>query len=731
MLPLDRRTFIKATGGLMVSFAIAHAQTSSAAEASIGRKISKSEVDGFIAIAKNGHVTLYVGKVDMGTGVRTALGQIAADELDIPMDRLTVICGDTKLTPDQGQTVGSQTIELAGPEVRLAAATARQTLLALASKQLRVPVELLSTENGEVRSTSGNQKVRYAALIGDRNFSVPVDKNVRTKNPADYRLVGKSVSRVDIRDKVSAAYSYVQDVRVPGMLHGRVIHPTAIGAHVEGVDESSVQHIPGIVKVVRISDFVGVVALTEWGAIRATQALKVTWTGGGGLPGNEGLYEAVRNSPRAKEEVAKKTGDVDGALKTAAQSLKATYQFPMQTHGSLGPSCAVADVRQDQATIWSATQGPYELREQLAQMLGLDQEKVRVVYHEGSGSYGRNGAEDAASDAAILSRAIGKPVRVQWMRHDEHGWDPKGPPCIIDLEGGLDADGNIVAWHSEFWMLNRIPGSVPMLGASLAGLPQPDGFLEPGGVQGNAVPLYEIPNVRVLLHRLSQPIIRSSPIRSPGKVQNMFANECFMDELAAAAGADPLEFRLRTLSDKRGRAVLNKAAEIAGWTPRPSRRDRTAPVAEGRGLAYIGYGDGRRARVAAIADVTVDRNSGEIRVRRVVVVHDCGLIINPDGVKNQVEGSVIQTLSRTLKEELIFDRDRVTSTDWLSYPILTFPDIPEVEVHLIDQPNEPAVGAGEPTASIIPAMVGNAVFDAIGVRLRTAPFTPERVKAAT
>jgi nicotinate dehydrogenase subunit B len=481
-------------------------------------------------------------------------------------------------------------------------------------------------------------------------------------------------------------------------------------------------------QVVRIGNFLAVVAETEWGAIKASEKLKASWSAWEGLPEMDKLYQVVRDTPVAKDEITVNVGDPNPALAGSAKTLRATYEFAIQTHGSMGPSCAVADVRDGQATIWSASQAPHWLRRELAGLLAIDQSKIRVIYVDGSGCYGRNGHEDAAADAALLSRAVGRPVRVQWSRADEHGWDPKGPPTVVDLRGGLDTGGRVVAWQSEFWIpkLTAITDGVPLIAATLAGLPQ-KAAINPGNVFQNSAPPYAFTNAHATCHRLETTPLRPSWIRTPGRMQNTFANEAFMDELAAAAGADPIEFRLRHMNDQRGIAVLKAAAARARWAPRPS--PNKARSGAGRGVSYVKY-ENVRTYVAAVAEVEADRASGAIRVKRVVVAHDCGLIINPDGVKAQIEGNVIQTVSRTLKEEIKFNRSRVTSVDWATYPILTFPEVPDVEMELINRPQEPAWGAGEPAAAVVPSAISNAVFDAIGVRLRTVPFTPDRVKAA-
>jgi len=448
----------------------------------------------------------------------------------------------------------------------------------------------------------------------------------------------------------------------------------------------------------------------------------------------DGLYRYVRSTPIHNDEVTQNVGDAGAALAGAAKKVAATYEFAIQLHGSMGPSCAIADFRDGRLTVWSATQAPHWVRSDLATMLGLGPDNIRVIYVEGAGCYGRNGHEDAAADAAVLSRAVGRPVRVQWMRQDEHGWEPKGPPTLVDILGGLDGSGNVVAWQSEFWLprISAVTDGVPFIAATLGGLPHKKDAINPGRIFNDSAVGYAFPNAHAVVHWLETTPFRPSWIRSPGRMQNTYANEVFMDELAAAAGADPIEFRIRHLKDTRGVAVLRAAAARAGWIPRPSPHPGAgaAPSGFGRGMSYVKY-ENARTYVAAVAEVEADRRSGQIRVNRVVVAHDCGQIINPDGVRAQIEGCVIQTTSRALKEELKWDRSRVTSLDWVSYPILTFPEVPRVEIELIDRPAEPPWGVGEPAAAVVPSAISNAVFDALGVRLRTIPYTPERVKAAS
>lgn len=727
-----RRQFLRGSGALIVAFSLGGRATRALADAAPAAKATAADqVDSYLAVGPDGVVTVYTGKVDLGTGVRTALSQIAAEELDVPFDRVRLISGDTAVTPDQGPTWGSLSIQAGGMQIRQAAATARRALLDLAAQRLGVAPGALEVRYGVVRVAADPTKnVAYGELVGDREFNLKLDKAAPLKPPARYTIVGKPVPRVDIPAKVTGTFTYMQDVRVPGMLHARVVRPPAIGASLVSVDESSVRDVRGLRRVVRVDNFLAVVTDTEWGAIQAAQRLKATWSPWAGLPEQARLYEVVRATPVAKDEVTQAAGDAKGALASAGRTVAATYAFAVHTHGSIGPSCAVADVRDGRATVWSASQAPHWLRKQLADMLAMPESAIRVIYVDGAGCYGRNGHEDAAADAVLLSREMGAPVRVQWMRADEHGWDPKGPPTLMDLRAALDASGQVVAWQSEFWVprISAITDGVPLVAATLGGLQRKDA-INPGNVfQNSAVP-YAFPNAHVVVHRLETTPFRPSWIRTPGRLQNTYANEAFMDEVAAAAGADPIEFRLRHLKDPRGAAVLEAAARRARWQKRPSPRKPGATSGKGRGVSYVKY-ENVRTYVAAVAEVEANRTTGAIRVTRVTVAQDCGQIINPDGVRNQIEGNVIQTMSRTLKEELKWDRSHVTSLDWASYPILTFPEVPEVDIVLIDRPTEPPWGSGEPSAAVIPSAISNAVYDAIGIRMRTVPYTPERVKEA-
>ncbi len=701
-----------------------------AAETFFGK--GTKQIDDWIAIEPDGTVTVFSGKVELGTGVRTALAQIVAEELEVPFERIRMVMGDTARSPDEGYTAGSMTIQMGGSALRQAAAEARRALLDMASNQLdAAPDELVVRDAVVCVSHHPNRAITYAELMGGKSFNREVTGNAPLKRPEDYRLVGTSVPRVDIPQKLTGQPSFVQDLRMAGMLHGRVVRPPSAGATLVSLDESSVRDVRGLVKVVQRGNFVGVIAEREEQAIRAAQQLQVEWRETASLPRMEDLYTVLRAQPTT-DDVLVEAGDVDGALQQATQQLHATYYQPYHAHASIAPSCAVAAVTGERITVWSSTQGPYALRGALAQLLAVPVEQVRLIHVESAGCYGQNGADDVAADAVILSQAVGKPVRVQWSRADEFIWEPKAAAMVMEVRAGLDAQGHVIAWEYNVWSPNhaeRPRFARQLLAAQLMSgqaPPPPRFFL---GGERNAPTNYAFPNQRVTIHWIAHSPLRASSFRSLGGAANTFANESFMDELAAAARVDALEFRLRHLTDPRAHHVLHAAAEQAGWGTRPASRAQQDGWAEGRGLAFAQYeNDG--AIVACIATVQVDTASGAVRVKRIVAAHDCGLIINPDGVKNQIEGNLIQALSRALKEEVKFDESRVTSVDWQSYPILTFSEVPAVDIVLINRPDQPAVGVGEPATVTSAAAVANAIFDATGARVRQVPFTPQRVLTA-
>ena len=698
---MDRRDFLRTSSVVVVSFAfgrmipeVAKAQNTNAA-----KPVDPRELDSFLAIHTDGRVTIYTSKVDVGTGLSIAMTQMVAEELGVPVNRITIVEGDTALTPDQGGTGGSTGITRGGVELRQAAATARQALL-----KLGVNADMTN----------------IGAVAGGKRLDLKVDPKAPLKDPSTYTVVGKPILRPDVPKKCTGTNVFLQDFSLPGMLHGRVIRPPSIEAKLLSVDEASIRSIPDV-RVVRIQNFLGVVANDEWAAVRAAKTLKATWSESQTLPGSDGLDRTVRASAIERDETIVNRGDPGNAA-SAAKQLSATYWWPFQSHGSLGPSCAVVDFRPEGTTVWTASQGPHGMRTNFSRVFGIPEEKLRVIFLDGSGSYGSNGNDDAAADALLLSRAIGKPVRVQWMREDELAWDPKGPPQLLDIRASLDVNNRIASWETQMWLPANVQGSRPLLAADEAGIAQPHGR-GAGQISQNGDPPYPASNVKVVVHWLKETPLRLSNLRAPGKIANVFAVESFTDELASAAGVDPLEFRLRGMTDPRAIDVIRRATEMIGWESRPSPNLRPQPgsVRIGRGMAYMRYKQ-MENYVAMAMEVAVDRPTGKINVRRITCAHDCGLVINPDGLRNQIEGCIMQTLGRTLHEETTFDRSRVTSVDWKSYPILSFPEVPAVEVALIDRPASPAMGAGEAATAPVAAALANAIFDATGVRLRRVPF---------
>ena len=736
---ISRREFLADAGILAVGFTLFPRRAESlGSTASNTVAPSADQLDSWLVVGRDERVTVYAGKVELGTGVSTALRQIVAEELDVPIGRITWVQGDSALTVDQGRTVGSGSVRRGGAQLRRAAAEARQALVDLASAKLGVPAERLTVRDGVI-SVDGDasRQVSFGELIGAGRFERTISGRAPTKPVSAYKVVGQSVPRAEIPAKVTGTHVYVHDVRLPNMLHGRVVRPPRAGATLVSLDEQSISGIRGA-RVVRKATFVGVAADREEDAVKAATALAVKWSAGPVLPDAARLYEHFKAQATTTRQVGQ-DGDADAVLRSTARVVRATYRWPFQMHASIGPSCAVADVRDGKATVWSATQGAHQLCAPIAALLGVPADNVRVIFTEGSGCYGHNGADDVAADAALMSQALGRPVRVQWSREDEHRWEPEGPAMLFEMAAAMGADGTISAWTYDAWTPTH--GSRPtrdpatLVAGMLADVgTSPAPFAGGGGGDRNARTNYRLPNERVTSHPVPAFPIRTSSLRGLGSPQNSFANECFMDEVASAAGVDPVEFRRRHLTDPRAIAVLHAAASRAGWKPRSGSPTRTGATGTrplpGRGVAYVQY-DRTEAYVAAVVDVEVRPDTGAVRVRRVCIAHDCGLIVNPDGVRNQIEGNVVQAISRTLKESVRFDATHVTSVDWNSYPILRFAEIPDaIDIELIDRPDAPSLGAGEAATSPIPPAIANAVFDATGVRVRDVPLTPERVRAA-
>lgn len=757
---ISRRDFLRRSGALVVAFgATGGAGLEGLAQGINGR--GASALDAWIAVMADGTIAAYTGKCELGQGLSTAQVQLVAEELDVPLNRVRLIQCDTALTPDQGTTSGAQShpANFNHANLALAGATARAALVRLASTRLGVPEAGLRTDNGAVVSTTDpSRRVTYEALVGGRRFDLPLDARATRRPKADWRVLGTSTPRIDMPDMVTARTEYVHHVRVPGMLHGRVVRPPSIGATLRAVDRAAVERMPGVVRVVVKGSFAGVVAEKAWQAVKAAEALTATasWTPGPALPPQATFYDHLRTLP-SRDTRLLDSGDVDDALRSAPTTIRATYRHPYHMHGSVGTSCAVADVSADRATIWSATQAVYPMRETAAMVLGLRPDQVHVVFKRGSGCYGINGADTVSYDAALLSQAVGRPVRVQLLRKDEMAWENFGNAFVIDQRAAVDAQGAIVAWDYEGWSPARggrpgydTPGNV-VTGALVGFTAAPSAPRSPAPPPTtplnnnlNTAPSYVagcvggvcrgagvVRGERVLSHRVASPFW-TGPLRAPERFQNTFAHESFMDEIAARVGADPVAYRLRHLRDPRLKAVVEAAAAEARWQARPSpRRDQAhTGIARGRGISCVVY-EGDNGYVAVVAEVAVDQATGGIVVERLAGAQDCGPISNPDGVRNQFEGGALHGMSRALLEEVTWDDHQVTAIDWRGYRTFAVgAPTPRITCVLLDRPDAEANGAGETAITVVAAAIGNAVFDATGARLREIPFTPARVKAA-
>ena len=700
------------------------------------------DLDTWVRINADGTVTLFTGKVELGQGLKAAIARIGAEELDVALDRVRVQTADTAHDLNELFTVGSGSMEESGAAMRQAAAEACRHLVELAAQRLAVAVDQLRVEDGTVWVVGSDQHTTYWELLGGQKFARTVTGDVPPKRPEEYQIVGKVGARSDLTALVTGTACFVQDLTRPGLLHARVVRPPCSGAQLESLDEAPVHHLPGVVAVVRDGRFLGVVAEREEQAVNAMAALRARagWSEPENLPAMNELHTWLLAQPASSFRVVEGV-PVEGPIDPikipagAAQTLQATYTRPYHMHASIGPSAAVAEWADGALTVWTHSQGVYPLRAALAHALGIDADTVRVIHVEGPGCYGHNGADDAALDAALLARAVsGRPVRLQWMREDEHAWEPYGPAMVVKVQASLDDGGHLLDWNHDVWSNTHMARALPygdrsgLLAAwhRASPLPRPQPFpmlAYHAGIHRNADPLYTVPQRRIVKHFVENTPLRVSSTRSLGAYANVFAIESFMDELAHAACIDPLEFRLRHLDDARARAVLAAAAERAGWTQRRKEFGR------GSGIGFARYKN-QKSYAAVVAQVRVDLDTAEIRVERAVIAADAGQIIDPSGLANQLEGGVIQSASWTLKEQVVFDRTRVTSVDWESYPILKFPEVPEIETVLLDQPGEPPLGSGEATQGPTAGAIGNAVFDAIGVRLREIPFTPDRVRAA-
>ncbi|WP_345247000.1 xanthine dehydrogenase family protein molybdopterin-binding subunit [Pigmentiphaga soli] len=726
-----RRRFL-AAGAITVGFTLLPAARLYAAEAAQGPKLPGSlntnpMLDAWIRLDAQGKLTVYTGKAELGTGVRTALLQIAAEELDVDPSAIHFVTADTQLTPNEGYTAGSHTIADSGTALLNAAAQVRALLLQAAAARLGVDADTLKIDNGFIVAGDG-RSLRYGEAVDGLDLHRPAAPVSTLKDPASHKVIGKPMQRLDIPGKVTGGASYVQDMRLPGMVHARAVRPPSYGARLTGVDSARVEAMPGVVKVVRDGSYLAVVAEDEWQAIQAMRELaaSATWEETNTMPAPDQIHAALMKMPAREIAVADQPGPAGGAART----LHARYTKPYLVHGSIGPSCSVALFENDRLTVWTHTQGVFPLRAGLAEMLSMPPENIRCVHVEGSGCYGHNAADDVAADAALIARAVpGRPVRMQWMREQEHTWEPFGPAMVTDVKASLDADGKVIDWQYEIWSNShnqRIDNAGrlmptwalehPFTPAPPKPIPMPE-----GGGDRNSIPLYDFAGVRVQHHFIPDMPLRVSAMRSLGAYHNIFTIESFMDELARAANADPVEFRLRHLGNPRGRDVIALAAEKFGWKDRGKR-----PPGHGIGFSFAQYKN-LMAFLAIAMEIAVERESGRVRIGRVVAACDCGQIVNPDGVRNQIEGGILQSTSWTLYEQLQYDTRRITSYDWSGYPIMRFSDVPAtVEVHLIDRPGAPFLGAGEASQGPASAALGNAIADAIGVRLRDLPLAAGR-----
>jgi len=754
-IAFSRRSVMKGGGALVVSLGMPMGMNTllainSALAQDARPPLTGEQLSTYIAVNADGTVTGFFGKMDMGQGLATAISQMIADELDVPVKAVWLVMGDTALTINQGGASSSNGVQNGGKQMAAAAAEARRVLIEMAATKLNLPADQLTVTDGVISAKSDpTKKASYGELIGGRYFNVELAWNKTTgnglyapgqakpKKPSEYKIVGQSVKRTDVAPKAFATQGFVTDVKRDGMLHARMIRPPVAGAVPVKVDESSLKGIPGV-KVVLDKGFLAVAAEKEWDAIKASQALKVEWSNATPpFPEEKALYDYIRNAPVRKREVdaKSKSGDVDDAFKTAARVIEAEYEWPFQSHACMGPGCGVVEIKDGGATVWTGSQKPHYVRDGVAATLEMPPEKVRAIWVTGPGCYGRNDAEDAAMDAAVVAKATGRPVRVQYTREQGTAWDPKGPASVHKVRAAIDAAGKVVAYDFVSKGFSRVEvdsnGSKPS--ATLAGqlmgvaLKPEDNFRVPEES-------YAFDNKRMAWETIAPPLDRASPLRTshlrdPVGPQIHFASESFMDEVASALNVDPIELRLQHVKSNRDIDLIKAVKEKSGWATRPSpRKDQTGNKVTGRGMAYAQRSG---TRVAIVAEVDVDRATGKIWARKFTCAHDCGLIINPGNLTQTIEGNIVQGISRTLWEETHFDNKAVTSIDWLTYPILDITETPEsIDVVLINRPETPPSGAGEPTIRVVAAAIANAIFDATGVRIRRVPLTPGRVKAA-
>jgi nicotinate dehydrogenase subunit B len=732
-LIFHRRSVLAGGGALIVSFALpdAHAQDQPPAPKPPGSLATAPYLDAWIRIDADGSITAFTGKAELGQGFKTAFQQIAAEELEVPFASLKVVTADTSLTADEGYTSGSQSTQYSGTAIQNAAAQVRELLLAEAARRLNQPVESLRTQNGAVIAPDG-QRLGYGDLVADNMLHVQAQPKSKLKDPATYAVIGQAVPRVDIPAKVTGGAAYVQDMRLPGMVHARVVRPPSYQAQLTECDTSAVEKLPGFVKVVRDGNFLAVVAKKEFQAIKAMEALSkaAKWQEQPTLPKQDDLTR-ILTSLKSNDTTIFRSSDPSAI---GQKTIEATYTRPYQAHGSIGPSCAVAQSVDGAMTVWTHTQGVYPDRKAIAEMVKVPLAKVRLIHVEGSGCYGHNGADDAAADAALIARELpGIPVRVQWMREQEHGWEPFGPAMVTRLKASLDGDGRIADWNFDVWTNThsmRPGGAGSMLAAQHMAepfaVPEPKPIpLPAGGGDRNAIPIYKFPNAQVVHHFVPAMPVRVSSLRALGAYHNVFSIESFMDELAELAGADPVEFRLKHLADARGRDVIEKAASGFGW-----KKGQKAPQGRGYGFAFARY-KSLAAYCAIASEVEVNLETGRPRLVRAVAAVDSGQVVNPDGLTNQIEGAILQSMSWTLYEAVTFDDTRITSIDWQTYPILRFDAVPDkIDVHIINRPGQPFLGSGETGQGPAAASIANAIADATGKRLRDLPLTRKKIKDA-
>jgi nicotinate dehydrogenase subunit B len=717
-----RRDFLKAGGALLIGFQL-NAQT----RIPVAGPPNANQIDTWLAIHADNSATFYVGFAELGQGNSTALLQIAAEELDFDLDQLRTVNLDTHLTPNQGGTYSSASIARGGPQVRTAAAEARQALLKMAAERLSVPVEQLTVARGVV--SGGGRTVTYGALIGDKQFNLPFTGKAPVKAPADYKIVGKRPLRKDTPAKVNATYEYLQHARIPGMLHARIVRPRGqraygAGAKIVSVNEASIKAIPGA-RVLRKGDFLGVVAPKEWDAIKAAQQLQVTWDTTPSLPTFDKLFTQMR-AEKVEDRLVLERGSIASA--DATHSVTRTVRGPYQMHGPFAPNGALADVKADSALVITSSQDVYTTRRHLSRILGLAQDKIRVQYAEGAGTYGHSCYDDCAQAAALLSQLAGAPVRLQFMRHDEHGWDLYGPAHIGECKVTADAQGKLTSYEYHGWQHNW---SNVETTEQLTGVPAAEW---PGGAASQVSPLnlgsmYVIPNLKLVNHKINvQGYLRAAWLRSPLDLSFSFASEQAIDQLAFQLGIDPYEFRKRNMTDQRWLGVLDAVAQAAKWTPRKAfANPSNANIVTGRG---IGLGTHLQSWGAAVAEIEVNKQTGKVRARHMYGALDAGLVVNPGIVEAQITGQLVQTVSRLLLEEVKFREQGVTTLDWNTYPVLRFEECPEVTPVVVQRLNERSSGAGEETMAAGSAAIANAFFDATGVRMEEYPLTPARVLAA-